>query len=336
MEKKYTNYDEIDFAEDPSFIRWVQGKDRKAIAFWTKWVHNNPQKKDAVKAAKILVQAIKIKEVAPTETRIKNLWDKIDAATPVDKSSTKIEKQETAVVRTIGRRRWMSYAAAAACIGLIAFFTLYNPTTTIDVGNGEQLAYVLPDNSTVNLNAASTITFKAGDFEGDRVIHLTGEAFFEVEKGQSFKVITPTGTIEVLGTSFNVNTRNDQLAVVCRTGKVRVTTKGSEQVLTKGLGTKLNANKSALKPVYKTNVDKQIGWMSGDFYLEQITLNEITAELERQFNIEITCETTLQSKVGLGNYTFKSGDLKTALEEITFQLNAVYKIDGKNVMITSK
>lgn len=333
MEKKYTNYDEIDFAEDPSFIRWVKGKDLKAIAFWTNWVRNNPNQKEAVKAAKVLVQAIKIKEKEPSEARIKSLWDKIDAATPTEKTELKGEKQETTVVRSIGRRRWMSYAAAA-CIGLIAFFTLYSPITTIGVGNGEQLAYTLPDNSKVNLNAASTITFKAGDFDGDRIVNLEGEAFFEVEKGQSFKVITPNGTIEVLGTSFNVNTRNGGLTVACRTGKVKVTAKQSSQILTKGLETKLNANKSVLEEKYPTDITRQTGWINGEFYLEDIPFSEVIGELERQFDVQITCDATLQNKVG--EYTFKNNNLKTALSEVTFQLNANYKIKGKNVIITAQ
>jgi len=333
MEKKYTNYDEIDFAEDPSFIRWVQGKDRKATAFWTKWIGKHPNKKETIKAAKVLVQAIKIKETEPSEARIKNIWDKIDAATPVEKTAIKTEKEKTAVVRSINRRRWIGYAAAA-CIGLVAFFNLYNPTTTVEIGNGEQLAYTLPDNSTVKLNAASNIHFKAGDFEDDRVVHLEGEAFFEVEKGQSFKVITPNGIIEVLGTSFNVNARNGGLFVVCRTGKVRVTAKGSEQVLTKGLGTKLNVNKSALEKTYETNIPKELGWINGNFDLEGVPFSTVIAELERQFDIKITCDTELENR--RGTYSFKNQDLKTALEEVSYQLNADYKINSKNVRITAQ
>ena len=333
MEKKYTNYDEIDFAEEPSFIRWVQGKDPKAIAFWTKWVGDNPTKAAAIKAAKVLVNAIKIAESEPSEARIKNLWDKIDAATPVEKSQSKENKQETAVVRSIGRRRWISYAAAA-CIGLVAFFALYSPTTTVDVGNGERLAYTLPDNSKVNLNAASTISFKAGDFDGERIVNLEGEAFFEVEKGQSFKVITPNGMVEVLGTSFNVNTRNGQLEVDCRTGKVRVTSKGSTQILTKGLGTKLNANQSALEATYETSIDQQIGWINGVFFLGNIPLSGAIAELERQFDVQISCEHSLRSKIG--DYSFKNTDLNTALGEVLFQLNATHKIEGNKVTITAQ
>ncbi len=333
MEKKYTNYDEIDFAEEPSFIRWVQGKDQKAIAFWTKWVGNNPQKKAAIKTAKVLVNAIKIKEDEPSEARIKSLWDKIDAATPAEKPQLKQAKQATAVVRSIGRRRWISYAAAA-CIGLVAFFTLYSPTTTVDAGNGERLAYTLPDNSKVNLNATSTISFKVGDFDGDRIVNLEGEAFFEVEKGEAFKVITPYGMVEVLGTSFNVNTRNGQLKVDCKTGKVKVTAKKSTQILTKGLGTKLNADKSALEATYETNIEQQIGWMNGVSFLGKIPFSQAITELERQFDIQIDCVNAIQSRIG--DYSFKNNDLKLALDEVTYQLNAAYKIDGKKVTITAK
>jgi len=326
MEKKYTKYDELDFAEDPSFIRWVQGKDQKATAFWTKWISNHPEKETVIKGAKSIVQAIQIKEREPSETQIKNLWDKIDSA-------TEVEAKETAVVRPIGRRKWIGYAAAA-CIGLVAFFTFYNPTTTIDIGAGEHLTYTLPDNSKIDLNADSKVTFKAGDFDGGRVINLEGEAFFEVEKGASFKVITPNGTVEVLGTSFNVNTRGGNLIVDCRTGKVKVTAKGSEQILTKGLGTKLNKEKSALEAAYTTDIPKQIGWRSGDFYLVNVKFNQAIEEIERQYNISIDCEASLKEKIG--NYTFKGDDLEKALEEVLFQLNATSTINGNKVTIKAE
>ena len=278
MEKKYTTYNEIDFAEEPSFIRWVQGKDQRATAFWKKWTAAHPEKKEAIKAAKTLVNAIQIKEEEPAEARIKNLWSKIDAATVEEIKP----KQETATVRTLGRRQWLSYAAAA-CVGLLAFFYFYNPTTTIDIGNGEQLAYVLPDNSKVDLNAGSKITFKSRSFEGERIVNLEGEAFFEVEKGTSFKVMTPNGMIEVLGTRFNVNTRNGNLVVDCEEGKVRVTANGNAQILTEGLGTKLNKEKSALVDAYTSNVANQTSWRTGNFHLVQVPLQSALEEIERQF-----------------------------------------------------
>ena len=337
MEKKYTKYDAIDFAEEPSFIRWVKGGDQKATAFWEKWMTTHPEKKEELKEAKVLVQAISVEESEPSATQIKNLWDKIDAATVETSTKTTskktINKTEPTVIRSLNRRKWMSYAAAA-CIGLLAFFYFYNPSTIVGIGNGEHLAYTLPDNSKVELNADSKISFKGKSFNGDRIVNLEGEAFFEVEKGQSFKIITPNGTIEVLGTSFNVNTRDGNLEVDCRTGKVKVTAKGTSQILIKGQGTKLNNQKSALESVYTTDIAQRIGWRNGEFYYENVKFSNVIEELERQYDVTIECDQSLINK--LGTYKFNGEDIESALKLVLYQLNATYKIDGNKVTITPK
>ncbi len=325
MEKKFTTYDEIDFAEDPSFIRWVQGKDQKATSFWKKWVADNPEKSEKIKAAKTLVKSIKIKEHEPEAAQIKNLWNKIDAAIE--------DEPETAIIRPMGRRRWLS-VAAAACIGLLAVFYFYNPTNSINTELGEQFAYQLPDNSTIQLNADSKISFKAKRFANNRTVHLVGEAFFEVEKGTHFQVITPSGNIEVLGTKFNVNTRSGNLVVVCEEGKVRVTAKGDAQILTAGLGTKLTDSKTELEKPYAVKVDRKTGWRNGDFYFENVSLNQVVEELERQYAVEVAIENSLGNK--MGNYTFKNGDLNKALSDILFQVNGAFIINGKQIKVTAK
>lgn len=330
MNKKYTNYNDIDFAEEPSFIRWVQGKDQKAIAFWNQWMSKHPEKSADINAAKTLVKSIKIKETEPSETQIKNLWNKIDQATP--------EEKTTATVRPIGRRRWMGYAAAA-CIGLLAFFYFYNPSTTVNANLGEQLAYTLPDNSKIAINAGSSISFKNRGFSGERIVNLEGEAFFEVTKGNKFKVVTPNGTIEVLGTRFNVNTRNGNLIVDCEEGKVRVTAKSDAQILTAGLGTRLNENKTGLAKAYTSDISKQLGWRKGEFFLANVTLSQAIAELERQFNVQVAIEQGLQNK--LGDYSFNKGqqtnkDLEKALNDMLYQINGTFEINGNKIKITTK
>lgn len=63
------------------------------------------------------------------------------------------------------------------------------------------------DNSVVTLNAGSSIEYDGsnwGEVEHGRQVKLTGEAMFDVQKGNKFEVITKNGTVEVLGTSFNV------------------------------------------------------------------------------------------------------------------------------------
>src|SRR6185295_2594805 len=84
---------------------------------------------------------------------------------------------------------------------------------------------VLPDRSTVILNANSHISFyKNWDQRPIREIWLDGEAYFSVvhkENHQPFRVSTAGGVaVEVLGTTFNVYHRAVETKVVLNSGKI--------------------------------------------------------------------------------------------------------------------
>jgi ferric-dicitrate binding protein FerR (iron transport regulator) len=85
----------------------------------------------------------------------------------------------------------------------------------------------LPDGSRVKLNANSELSL-AKDWEigENRKVYLTGEAFFEVKKipetGAKFSVICKGINIEVLGTSFNVFSRDEETEVYLEEGQVKL------------------------------------------------------------------------------------------------------------------
>ena len=236
MEKNiYTDFEALDFAQEPSFIHYVKGSDEQAVAFWKNWLEEHPEKAEEVGVARKLVEAIRVKESPVADEQINQLWDKIQTKVNQEGKVRSLPSRNPAI------RRWIGIAAAA-CIGLLFFFYQYNPDTTINVRAAEQLVYFLPDSSKITVNAGSVVAFNAKKWEEDRKVELEGEAFFEVKKGSRFQVHTSYGTVEVLGTSFNVYARPDAFAVDCFTGKVRVATdKSEEQILTPGLGTKLTA-----------------------------------------------------------------------------------------------
>ena len=72
------------------------------------------------------------------------------------------------------------------------------------------------------LNSKSTITFNKHNWDTNRTLELNGEAFFDVEKGNTFTVKTSQGNVSVLGTEFNVNASVDFFRVSCYEGKVKV------------------------------------------------------------------------------------------------------------------
>ena len=99
-------------------------------------------------------------------------------------------------------------------------------------GNYEAVA--LPDGSQVYLNHNSYLSYQE-DFN-PRSVNLSGEAFFIVVPDEStFTVITAHGTIEVLGTEFNVKTSADQVAVDVKKGLVELKTTYDNSKVKRGI-----------------------------------------------------------------------------------------------------
>src|SRR5690606_32261901 len=93
---------------------------------------------------------------------------------------------------------------------------------------GEQMTIELPDESIIQLNSNSTLTWGRDWAKGgERIVNLEGEAFFQVEHldGLSFVVNTEDITVHVTGTQFNVNSRRQKTMVYLDDGKVNVAVK---------------------------------------------------------------------------------------------------------------
>ena len=98
---------------------------------------------------------------------------------------------------------------------------------TTKYGSNTQL--ILPDGSTVWLNAGSKLNYEKINETGLREVYLTGEAFFDVVKNpqRPFIIHTSSIDIKVLGTSFNVKAYPDDKTVETSLirGSVEVTVK---------------------------------------------------------------------------------------------------------------
>src|SRR5690625_184565 len=92
-------------------------------------------------------------------------------------------------------------------------------------GFGEKLDIELDDGSQITLNANSVLRW-AEDWQDnkDRQVVLEGEAFFEVKRqdGIPFTVMTDDVAVEVLGTSFNVDSRESSTRVYLDEGKINL------------------------------------------------------------------------------------------------------------------
>jgi len=94
----------------------------------------------------------------------------------------------------------------------------------ITVPYGGKTQFTLPDGSAVWLNSGSSFSYP-NKFDGERIVELTGEAYFNVEKQKEpFKVKTKYGEVEVFGTQFNVKAyeNDNHIETTLKSGEVLI------------------------------------------------------------------------------------------------------------------
>ncbi|MCF6170589.1 MAG: DUF4974 domain-containing protein [Bacteroidales bacterium] len=196
------------------------------------------------------------------------------------------EKPKKRTVKMLSNRLWIGLAATILVLaGIFSVMRFY--TTTIHNPSGQHLTAYLPDGSGVELNAQSTIKFHPLWWRISREVGFEGEAFFKVKKGKAFQVISTMGKTIVLGTSFNIFSREDEYKVNCFTGKVKVVSvTKNEAVLSPGYHAEIEKG-GAIK-VFKNNAAKNTAsWRNGLFSFTSTPLALVVQEIERQYAVNI-------------------------------------------------
>lgn len=219
MKKEFTNLK--DFIEDVSFKRWIMENSEKDRLIWEEWLSNHPEKEGVLEDAASILTGIQFNPSIPSPSKVEKELKKIHLSIAAKEAAYKQPKQ---MLGSLRRKSIWSVAAAIALLLAITFvipYFLQESMIEHQTAFGEFKELQLPDGSKVVLNANSTLKYEATT---PRKIWLEGEAFFEVTKKPStrenFQVQTNDLTVTVLGTIFNVNSRNAQTKVFLEEGKV--------------------------------------------------------------------------------------------------------------------
>ena len=231
----YQAFSAEDFATDDSFCKWVLHPDIASDEFWMEWVRSHPHKlRDVELARQMVLLAASDTGPDPSEETIRRIWGGVQ-----ERRSSGAEVYPLSG----GRRKWLYAAAAVAGILLIAFFGISHWRVSDSeylTAYGESRRLRLPDGTQVTLNANSRLKVaRKWDDSSGRNVWLEGEAFFVVSrqmrnnKPVKFTVHTHDMHIEVKGTQFNVNTRQEQTRVLLSEGSVqlRLLTPEKEQTI---------------------------------------------------------------------------------------------------------
>lgn len=168
---------------------------------------------------------------------------------------------------------------------------------TISTPRGGQYQLILVDGTKVWLNAASSITFPTQFNGSERKVEIIGEAYFEVAKNANkpFKVKSKNQIIEVLGTHFNVNTYDDEVAdkttllegsvSISKVTNGRVQTTGSK-ILKPGQQASVSVNQSQIA-VALADEDEAVAWKNGYFKFNKADIQSIMRQVSRWYNVDV-------------------------------------------------
>ena len=156
---------------------------------------------------------------------------------------------------------------------------------------GGQYHLVLADGSKVWLNAASSIQYPVAFSGKERRVVVTGEAYFEVapDKSKPFRVEAGDQTIDVLGTSFNVNVYADEPVhkTTLLSGSVKVANRQQQLVLTPGEQAR-SSDQKALTRSDKVDLEDVMDWKKGDFVFNNEDLSSIMRKIARWYDVDIS------------------------------------------------
>lgn len=209
------------------------------------------------------------------------------------------------------------------------------------VPRGTFFHLVLSDGTKVWLNADSRIKYPVAFGEDKRQVELQGEGYFEVtkEEGRPFIVSTDRMDVRVLGTTFDVNTYEDQgkVFVVLKEGLVEVLAEGNEsRIITPGQMALLDVfDLGAGIQVEKCDADVYTAWKQGSYSFRNMPLREMLKQVSRYYDVTIVYEDGFEEEYYTGDIS-RDISLESLLSVIENSTSVSFKLERKTVYIQKK
>ncbi len=293
---------------DDYFRQWVRHPDEESNRFWKNWIQQHPEKYETLQEAKFILRHLRFKVPQPEQADYLEIKQKIQRE--INKTapclSISYAATENLAQRVIMWRLAAAFFTGITLLGILYFFLLREqPAVTYESHYGEIQNILLPDSSTVTLNANSTLTL-GSDWHKSREVWLEGEAFFAVKKlenitkgsketpnSQPVKFIVHTCNldVEVLGTRFNVSERRGITQVVLNSGCVQVKNNTDEEIMKMHPGDLVAYSKTERKFLKKeVNPSLFTSWKEGRFAFDSTPINDIAQMLEDTYGYKVSIE----------------------------------------------
>ncbi|MDH3711713.1 MAG: FecR domain-containing protein, partial [Cyclobacteriaceae bacterium] len=254
---------------------------------------------------------------------------------------TKLGLKSLAKTRSLTHRTVLKWAASVMLLALVgALYIIMSKGGEVleHTGIAETKQIELPDGSVVWLNQNSSIRYQSKLRGDNRLIALSGEAFFDVVQDplKPFIVSTPSIRTQVLGTSFNVRSlpEETQSKVVVVSGKVSVAIPDHEEFTVLGPGQSALYSQGQNRIIRTQNADINfLAWKDKQLIFENSTLTEIIPVLQKYFETTINIDGRDLAECQLTS-SFDDPTLEEVLQVISLTMNLEYQKIGNEYVIS--
>lgn len=284
-------------------------------------------------------------EKQETYSRKNHLYSNLEHFQSIDvEGDWKLVKERMRIRKT--RKPSFLFQAAAILIvllsvGFLAKVYILDAPEMILAESGEVPEdFTLPDGSLVHLNADSRISYPKKFRRNVRSVSMKGEVLFSVAHNpdKPFKVnISDRATVEVLGTSFNINSRleNQRIGVQVVEGRVAFYTNEDEEsrtILNKGDQAELKDGQIHLKAQADPNY---LSWQTGVLYFRQSPIDEVVKQLEKHYRRRIILDKSIDEEITFTS-TLDHQELNDVLEELSLVLELIITYNPDTIIISKQ
>lgn len=349
MNKRKRNIEKF-LAED-SFVRWINNEaDSTETIFWQEWLSRDPLNVWMYEEAAELYRDLRFEE------------EDAETAAELEKLEKSLLRSETlAKFKTRGRNKRTNYRYlfALAAILLLAFMALWNTQKAgmidsdltqnnyvkIETKYGQIQRIQFPGESSVILNANSTLRYSEPFLNDQTTLYLEGEAYFDIQapsdsqgEPRELKIYTPDGMITILGTKFNVNTRDGLTTVVLEQGKVNLvknpaqTGQVEKSYLMSPGELALFSNSGDGFQVRNVHTDLYTSWTELAWVFDNTPLSDIAKRIESTYGLEVIIKEIETAQMKFSG-TAPNQNLTVLLEGLKTLLGVPIESDTDTIII---
>ena len=212
----------------------------------------------------------------------------------------------------------------------------------LEVPRGGEFSFLLPDSTTVFLNAESRLRFPDRFVPGsERIVYLSGEAYFDVKRDprSPFLVCLEHSAVKVTGTSFNVKAYPDDTneATTLISGTVSMGIGTTEQwiVLKPGEQGYYDATRKSLLQ-QTVDVNYYTAWKDGVFAFYRQPLEEVMKTLGCWYLFDTHYQNEALKSILYTGKINRHASIREVLHTFELMDELTFDIKGKEVIVRRK